>query len=128
MDLSALSYQHIHTGVADGLGALQMSFISNLFTSGGYLRGALLLPTPSPRVKIHGITMTMIQTVTLQSRKRHRHFEKCPDDRFEFFSLKGKEMEAAILHCGALCRARPAVGQEIELEWVARLPKDEQAR
>lgn len=128
MNHSALSYQHIHTGVADGLGALQLSFISNLFTTGGYLRGALLLPSPSPTVKIHGISMTMIQTVTLQSRRRHRHFEKCPEDRFEFFSLRGSDMENAITHCGALCRARPAVGQEIELEWVARLPKDEKAR
>lgn len=125
----AMNYRHTHTGVADGLGALQLSFISTLFTAGGYLRGAILLPSPSPKTKIHGITMTLIQTVTLQSRKRQRHFEKCPDDRLEFFSLKGEELQAAILHTGALCRARPASNQEeIELEWVARLPKDDQAR
>ncbi|CAO1632818.1 unnamed protein product [Sympodiomycopsis kandeliae] len=128
-EVSALTYQHIHTGIADGLGPIQLSFISSLFTVGGYLRGALLLPSPSSEMKIHGISMSIIQTVTLQSRKRTGYFEKCRDLRVEFMNLNGAELESQILHTGALCKSRPAnANGEIELEWLTRLPTDEKAR
>lgn len=131
LDQQALSYDHVHSGFAEGLGQVQSSFISRSFTVGGYLRGALLLPAPAPGLKLHSISMALVQTVSLLSRKRTpRHVETCLPETYEFMRLKGDELENEVVHTGALCRARPSFpgSDEIEIEWITKLPTDNQAR
>lgn len=108
---------------------IQLAFISRSASVGGYLRGALLLPSPSPIMKLQAIMMTLVQTTSLISRKKpDGYFETCQPQRFEFVKLSGEELENAVTHTGALCKPKAAIGEEIELEWIARLPSDGLAR
>ncbi|CAO1635861.1 unnamed protein product [Parajaminaea phylloscopi] len=125
----AYNYGHLHSGFAEGLGQVQLSFVSRSFTVGGYLRGAILLPSPSKTLKIHAVNMTLIQTVTLHSRKKPDHVERIPDARYDFVSLKDSELASKVCHTRALCKPQPYLDEDgIMLEWIARLPSDHEAR
>lgn len=43
-------------------------------------------------------------------------------------TLKGEELDSAVAHTGAYCRARPGTRGELELEWIARLPTEDEIR
>jgi hypothetical protein len=95
---------------------------------GGYLRGGLLLTSPAPKLKLHSIALTLIQTTHLNSRKRADHVEVLQPERHVFMTLKGDELDSAVTHTGAYCRARPGTRGELELEWIARLPTEDEVR
>lgn len=115
----AYSYDHVHSGLSDGLGPVQLSFISRSFNVGGYLRGAMLLPAPSPAIKLHAMTMSLLQTAELHSRKKPGHVEHYPVERYEFLRMEGEELQSYVDHTGALVRRVPCreAGGAIQMEW-----------
>ncbi|PWN22104.1 hypothetical protein BCV69DRAFT_132733 [Microstroma glucosiphilum] len=125
---SAFTFEHQHDAFAEGLGPVKAAFISRTFSVGGYLRGGLLLAAPPPRLKLHSIVLTLIQTTQLTSRKRADYAETQRPERHNFMTLKGAELDNAVTHIGAYCRARPSVQGELELVWLARLPNEDDVR
>lgn len=121
------NYSHTHTGFADALGPVQLSFITRSLNVGGYLRGAVYLPAPSPDLKLHSVNMSLIQCVTLHSRQKDL-VERCPYQRFDFFWLRGESLQSEVCHSGAFVKPMPTSDGAIMLEFTTRLPNDNHAR
>lgn len=77
-----------------------------------------MLPAPSPTLKLHAVTMTLLQTVELHSRKKPGMVERYPTERYEFLNVGSEELESYVRHTGALVRREPCREDgAIQMEW-----------
>lgn len=122
---NVLDYARTHHTAVNQLGPISIHMRSQHLTVGGYLRMGLTLPAPAPGVTVHRIVFTVIQQVTLHSR-RGGTISKCAPERIPIFTIEGAELLKCISSPPA--DNGEAMSLPISGDWIAKLPSDDVIR
>ncbi len=89
----SLQYDFSHRDVQEHLGPLLVVTRSQHLTVGGYIRTALSLPSPAPDLILTHASLTLVQKITLTSRKRSDLVTACPVESFTVMVSDGEDIK-----------------------------------